>query len=469
VRAARPLIPNQASESRWQSLRNALDLRDLLSDELVQRQQSGYHVDDALAAGIRAALSSDRPDADLAELYDQLDQTALRPGWDFEEPTELAGIVAAAPGALSVAIVPDGAELEDRIHAAWLGRCAGCNLGKPVEGHGWDRGKLREYLTEADSFPLDDYVPVLDPMPEGYTLHPSWPDASRGRVVAMARDDDLDYTVLGLRTLEMHGASYTTADVAELWLDSMPFGKVYTAERVAYRNLVYGLQPPASARYRNPYREWIGAMIRADIFGYVSPGDPQRAAQLAYADAAVSHTGNGIYSEMWAAALIAAAFTAPDASAALQQALLVVPARSRLAASLRAVLDAHQAGRSWEQAMESMEQRLAGYHWVHAINNAEVISAALLWGEGDFSRTIGLAVEAALDTDCDGATAGSVFGALHGTKAIPVSWTDPLHDTLHSAVFGFDGVAISGLARRTAALTEPRVRPDMTARLPSHS
>lgn len=114
--------------------------------------------------------------------------------------------------------------------------------------------------------------------------------------------------------------------------------------------------------------------------------------------------------------------------------------------------------------MEAMDQRLPGYSWVHTINNAEVVSAALLWGDGDFSRTIGLAVEAALDTDCDGATAGSVFGALHGTKAIPASWTDPLRDTLHSAVFGFDGVAISGLARRTATLTEPRVRPDMTAR-----
>ena len=452
MRAARSLVPNQASESRWPSLHNALDLRDLLNDEVVQRQQSGYQVDDALAADIRAALSGDRPEADLAELYDRLDQTSLRPGWDFEEPTELADILAAAPGAPGAAIVPDGAELEDRIHAAWLGRCAGCNLGKPVEGHGWTRASLRDYLALTDSYPLADYVPVLDPMPEGYTLHPSWPDATRGNITAMARDDDLDYTVLGLRLLERKGAGYTSGDVADLWLTSMPFGMVYTAERVSYRNLVGGLDPPATARFRNPYREWIGAQIRADIFGYVSPGDAQRAARLAYADAAVSHTGNGIYGEMWAAALIAAAFTSSDAREALEQALLVVPARSRLAASLRAVLDEHAVGRSWEQAMEAMDLRLPGYSWVHTINNAEVVSAALLWGDGDFSRTIGLAVESSLDTDCDGATAGSVFGALHGTKAIPGSWTDPLRDTLHSAVFGFDGVTISELASRTAAL-----------------
>jgi ADP-ribosylglycohydrolase len=436
-------------------LHNARDLRELLGEELTQRQQSGYHVDEALAAEVRAAESGAGSEARYNQLYDQLNETTLSPGWQFEEPSDLPGIEAAAPGPQAAPILPAGKELkelEDRIYAAWLGRCAGCNLGKPVEGHGWTRASLRDYLALTGSYPLADYIPALDPMPAGYTFHPSWPDAVRGRITAMARDDDLDYTCLGLRLLECHGPGYTSADVAELWLRSMPFHLVYTAERVAYRNLIDGLEPPATARFRNPYREWIGAQIRADIFGYVSPGDPRRAARLAFADAALSHTGNGIYGEMWAAALIAAAFTASDARAALEQALLVVPARSRLAASLRAVLDEHAAGQTWEQAMAAMDQRLPGYSWVHTINNAEVVSAALLWGDGDFSRTIGLAVEASLDTDCDGATAGSVFGALHGTKALPGSWTDPLHDTLHSAVFGFDGVAISELARRTAAL-----------------
>jgi ADP-ribosylglycohydrolase len=433
-------------------LHNARDLRELLGEELIQRQQSGYEVDEALAAEVTAAASGDSSEATRAALYDRLNETSLRPGWEFEEPSDLADIEAAAPGAQAAGTGLGATELADRIHAAWLGRCAGCNLGKPVEGHGWTRASLREYLSLTDSYPLADYIPVLDPMPEGYTFHPSWPDATRGNITGMARDDDLDYTCLGLRLLERKGFGYTSENVADLWLTSMPFHMVYTAERVAYRNLVDGLEPPATARVRNPYREWIGAQIRADIFGYVSPGDAQRAARLAYPDAALSHTGNGIYGEMWAAALIAAAFTSSDAREALEQALLVVPARSRLAASLRAVLDEHAAGQSWEQAMAAMDQRTDGYSWVHTINNAEVVSAALLWGDGDFSRTIGLAVESSLDTDCDGATAGSIFGALHGTKAIPGSWTDQLQDTLHSAVFGFDGVAISELARRTTAL-----------------
>ena len=434
-------------------MHDARNLLGLLGDELVQRQQSGYEVEDGLADKIRAAVADGSSTAqEAADLYEQLDQTSLRAGWEYEEPSALDDIIAAAPQAPAIATPPSGADVSDRVLAAWLGRCAGCNLGKPVEGHGWNRAKLREYLEEAGAYPLADYVPVLDPMPERFTFHPSWPAATRGRIDSMARDDDLDYTMLGLKILERYGPGYTSSDVGSEWLRGMPYETVYTAERAAYRNLVLGLIPPRTAQYRNPYREWIGAMIRADIFGYVSPGDPAGAARLAYQDAALSHTANGIYGEMWAAALIAASFTASDARGAIEQAMLVVPARSRLSSSLRATISAHDAGQSWDQAMDSIQQRLDGYHWVHTINNAEVVAAALLWGDGDFSRTIGLAVEAGLDTDCDGATAGSVFGALHGTKAIPRHWTEPLRDTVHSALLGFDGSAITSLAQRTVAL-----------------
>lgn len=438
---------------------DARNLLGLLGDELVQRRQSGYEVEDGLADKIRAAVADGTATPEeAADLYQQLDQTSLTADWEYEEPSALDDIIAAAPEAPAIATPPSGAEVPDRILAAWLGRCVGCNLGKPVEGHGWNRVKLREYLEEAGAYPLDDYVPVLDPMPERFTFHPSWPAATRGRIDSMARDDDLDYTMLGLKILEKYGPGYTSSDVGSEWLQGMPYETVYTAERVAYGNLVTGLVPPETARYRNPYREWIGAMIRADIFGYVSPGNPAGAARLAYPDAALSHTANGIYGEMWAAALIAASFAATDAREAIEQAMLVLPARSRLSASLQATISAHDGGSSWDEAMDSMQQRLDGYSWVHTINNAEVVAAALLWGDGDFSRTIGLAVEAGLDTDCDGATAGSVFGALHGTKAIPRHWTEPLRDTMHSALLGFDGSAITSLAQRTVALVSAHER-----------
>jgi ADP-ribosylglycohydrolase len=268
----------------------------------------------------------------------------------------------------------------------------------------------------------------------------------------MARDDDLDYTILALHLLETDGFGFGPADVGRHWLERFPVLKVYTAERAAYRNLVAGLAPPATATYRNPHREWIGAQIRADLLGYVSPGDPERAARLAHADASLSHTANGIYGEMWAAALIAASFTAPDMRVALDAALAAIPSSSRLAEALRFVDGLHARGLDADATRDAIRARYGTLSWIHTINNAALVAAALLWGEGDFTRTIALAVQGGWDTDCNGATAGSAFGAMHGRDALPAHWVEPLGDRIRSALAGYDGARISELARRTVAL-----------------
>ena len=166
----------------------------------------------------------------------------------------------------------------------------------------------------------------------------------------------------------------------------------------------------------------------------------------------LSHTANGVYGAMWAAALIAASFAERTMAAALDAALGVVPPRSRLADALRGVAALHARGSSWESARDALEERHGALQPVHAINNATVVAAALLWGEGDFTRTIGLAVQGGWDTDCNGATAGSAFGAMHGAGALHSRWTAPLEDRVTSALLGFDGVRISELAARSLSV-----------------
>jgi ADP-ribosylglycohydrolase len=428
-------------------MHDVLDLNDVLLDELTQRREAGFDVS-GLEEDVHRALANGSSPTELESLLRVVEGAPKRSDWPYEEPSTLAEINESLPHEPRAAVVRlDEATLRDRLQAAWLGRCAGCNLGKPVEG--WDRADLRRYLELTGAYPLDDYIPSLKPMLESFELRSSWPECTRGRIRFMARDDDIDYTILGLHILETHGFDFGPEDVAEMWMSHIPFLATYTAERATYRNLVYGLPPHEVPVYRNPYREWIGAQIRADMWAYTSPGNPRAAATLAFQDASLSHVQNGIYGEMWAAALIAISFVAPDAHSALQASLAEVPPRSRLAEALRDVLELFRRGLDWEDARDALEERYGHYGFVHTINNAAVVAAALLWGEGDFTRTIGLAVQGGWDTDCNGATAGSTFGAMHGTEALPRHWIDPLNDLVRSAITGFDNSRISHLADRT--------------------
>ncbi|KUO12912.1 ADP-ribosylglycohydrolase family protein [Streptomyces sp. DSM 15324] len=346
-----------------------------------------------------------------------------------------------------------GPALADRVLGGWLGRIAGNMLGKPVEqGEVWTRERIDGYLRRAGALPLTDYLPEPATEEDRGRLRPEWRSCVRGRVHGSCRDDDIDYAILGLDLLERHGFAFTTEQVGDLWLLRLPYLQTFTAERAAYRNLAGGIRPPLTATYDNPYQEWIGALIRADVYGWTSPGAPRRAASLARRDAVLSHTGNGVYGAMWSAALIAAAFTAPTVRGALAEAMAVIPASSRLARTVRRVTALHDTGLGWEDTLATVGAETSGLGWIHTVPNAAVLTAGLLYGDGDFTRTLALTVRGGLDTDSNGATAGSVAGVMTGARAIPAHWTDPLEDTVHSAVFGFDGARISELAERTVRL-----------------
>jgi ADP-ribosylglycohydrolase len=428
---------------------NALSPKNLLHDEVVQRRETGYDVDEFVAEANRTD-SSDR--AAVLDIVDRMAFAERGNSWRYVEPDAIEDIQATLGAQPPAKSLPELA-LRDKINAAWLGRIAGCNLGKPVEwGTHWTAEHIRDYLILADAYPLRDYVPVLDPMPEGFVLTDSWPETTRGNVKGSARDDDIDYPILALHLLETHGTALTPEDVGAAWTRLFPIEQVFTAERAAYINLVDGYTVPEVARRRNPYREWIGAQIRGDVFGYVHPGDPWTAARLSFQDASLSHVGNGIYGEMWSAALVASAFTAESAAEALVSALAVVPPESRLAEALRHVLELKESGISWETALEAIQAAYGRYSWVHTINNAAAVAVALLWSDGDFTTGVGRIVMSGWDTDSNGATVGSVLGILSETKNLPDHLIKPLENRTRSALFGFDNSVISDLANRTALL-----------------
>ena len=440
-------------------MHDPLSVVDLVHWELEQRRQSGYDVS-AAAAELAAAAEGDL--GAFEAIYATLLAAPRALGWSYVEPDGLTEILAELPtaGADPTALDVDrAARLPDRILGGWLGRIAGCNLGKPIEdGDHWTPEHIRAYLELADAYPLRDYIPLLEPMPAGFQLRDCWPDTTRGRVHGSARDDDIDYSILALWLLEQHGLGLQPDHLAAAMLAFLPYSRVFTAERTAMVNLLHSVPIDDVADVRNPYREWIGALIRADVYGWALPGRPRQALRLVYADASLTHRANGVYGALWAAALVSAATVADSVRSALDVSLTCVPARSRLAEALSWVVASYESGCSWDETLPLIRARYGHYGWVHTVNNGCLITAGLLWGEGDYAATVGLTVQGGWDTDSNGATAGSVVGTVLGAERLPAQFVEPLRDRTRSAVFGHDQSKISDLAGRTLQLARNGLR-----------
>ena len=428
--------------------------------ELIQAEQEGRDIRGVRAEFDRllAIKEPDRTDAwyiDAGALTDRIQSLPLRADYRYIEPSDLAGIQAARPK--STALKPwrgSRAEFRRRLQGGWLGRIGGCLLGKPVEGC-W-REDLRIIGEETGNWPIRDFYrkPTpreqkrIDARKPHQNLHP-WPGCLRETIDGMVEDDDTNYTTIGFAIVKQFGANFRPVDVADFWCSNVPIFHTCTAERVAYRNFVDCILPPASATIRNPYREWIGAQIRADYFGYANPGNPARAAEWAWRDASISHIKNGIYGEMWVAAMLAAAYVENDWVKIIRAGLAQVPANCRLREDVEKIITAHAAGQSFEEAVNLVHAQWdekTGQGWCHTNSNAQVVVIGLLWGEDDYEKTITRAVMPAFDTDCNGATAGSLWGVKHGVDALPKKWTRPIRDTVRTGVTGYHEVKISKLA-----------------------
>lgn len=432
------------------------NLRNLAAAELVQLREEGC---DATALEKLLEEAQGKPESKARGMLERFfaEAAKLEPveGFRFVEPSDLEGIRAArrkGPRRMEL----DMKTAADRIHGAWLGRCAGCMLGKPVEG--WSREAIEALLKHVGEYPLADYFPVVKDAPEGLQVYPAFfADCLRGNITHGVRDDDTDYTILGLHVMEAFGPGFTPANVAQTWLERLPFHRVYTAEREAYRNLVNDIWPPASASLMNPYREWIGAQIRCDGFAYCAPGWPEKAAEYGWRDAVVSHTKNGIYGEMFFAALIAACMATDSLEEAIAAARAEIPNKSRMAQMVDDVVAWSKKDATWEASWDRMNRKYGHYHPVHTINNAAIVLIGCLHAKGDLEKAMCIAVMGGLDTDCNGATAGSVMGALLGASAVPKKWVGPLKGELHSSIEGMNVNQISDLVKRTVAVAR-RVR-----------
>jgi len=402
-----------------------------------------------------AALPDSEAKAKLADgLFTLIYNANTVDGYKYNEPSTLEEIKALRKKTLP----PLKSQKIDKkkVEGAWYGRIAGCLLGKPIEGIRYD--KLTALLKETGNYPMRRYIKwseLTDEMCKraDFDLLNKWKrNCYIDNLEFAPTDDDTNYVVLNCLAIETFGRGFTPFNMADFWLKMQPKEAYCTAERIAFANFIRGYNPPYSAVYKNPYREWIGAQIRGDYFGYCNPGDTEEAARMAFNDASISHVKNGIYGEMWASATIAAAAVCDDPKLAILYGMEEIPATSRLYEALSKAVENYDKGMTEEEWFADFHTRWNdknGHHWCHTISNAEICAAALLYGKGDFAKSICIAVQNGFDTDCNGATVGSMCGIMNGIDNIGKEWYENLNGTLETSLCRYPRVKLDEYVEKT--------------------
>ena len=307
----------------------------------------------------------------------------------------------------------------DKVLGCWAGKNIGGTLGAPIEGR-------------REIFHYDFYINPMEGEP--------------------APNDDLDLQLAWLKAMEDHGPmSVNERILGEYWMRHIcaPWNEY----GVGQNNIVNGLPPPLSGCTGNDiWKNSNGAWIRSEIWACVFAGSPDWAAAYAWYDACVDHADDGIAAELFTASLEAAAFVESDLRKLIDCALARIPEESRVARAVKVAIDAFDAGRPWEEAREAVVKDSADLGWFQAPANVAFTVIGLLYGGGDFGKTICTAVNCGDDTDCTGATAGAVLGIIQGFKAIPEKWIAPI------------GHAIKSVAVNAWNLRAPRTIEELTER-----
>ena len=332
----------------------------------------------------------------------------------------------------------------EKMYSGFLGMVAGMRLGAPVENPWWTYDRLREYFGTITGYLREQKT------------YPA--------------DDDVNGPAVFLRALTDNGGlDFTESQAGETWLNYTRCGKGMfwwggedvSTEHRAYMNLRRGILPPASGSIAQNGRvaaEQIGGQIFVDTWGLICPGDPQNAARLARKMASVSHDGEALHGAAFMAAASASAFTASSVGEVIDSALAQLPGDCRyrrVVDSVRAFHTEHPDDfRACRDYVERTFPNPGGYH---ILPNAGVCILALLYGGGDFGRTIETAVMCGFDTDCNASSVGTILGVLTGD--IPARYRDPIRDTVVlSCVSGYLNMLDAPTFAKELAQTACRMR-----------
>jgi ADP-ribosylglycohydrolase len=313
---------------------------------------------------------------------------------------------------------------EEKVYAGWLGKCIGVRFGAPLEN--WTYQEIQDNLGELTTYVREDQHKIFKP------------------------DDDTAVPMILIRALEDYGATMdiTPQQIADTLVNYIADqhgsfwwgGYGISTEHTTYLNLVNGIPAPRSgsiAQNGAAMAEQIGGQIFSDIWGLIAPNNPTLAANISEKASSVTHDGNGIYGGRFIAAMVSAAFSEIKYDQLLTIGLKQIPNDSEYARVIQAMIDFHTENPdNWRAAFSHLKANFGYDRYpgeVHIIPNAGVIAIGLLYGGGDFSKTLQITNMAGWDTDCNVGNVGTIMGVLCGLDSIDSHWRDPMNDLLITA------------------------------------
>lgn len=297
-------------------------------------------------------------------------------------------------------------ELRDKIYACWLGKNIGGTLGTPFEG----QRKVHDI--------------------KGFNSEPGNP----------LPNDDLDLQLVWLAAVRREGGpnKIDAKVLGEYWMEYItPYWNEYG---VCKGNMAHGLVAPMCGEYKNSWKHSNGAWIRTEIWATMFPANVEKAIYYAYQDSCVDHgVGEGTYAAIFVAALESAAFIVKDIRELINIGLSKIPETCRFYKYITTAVECYDNKKTWREAREIItDMTLADKElgWFQAPANVAYAVIGLLYGEGDFKQSLIIAVNCGDDTDCTGATVGSVLGILGGTKVVPKDWQEYIGDKIVTVAIG---------------------------------
>lgn len=347
--------------------------------------------------------------------------------------------------------IPDDV-LRDKIRGGWYGQTIGCTYGGPTEFH---------YLGE--TIPDDKAIPWYeDYILETFTSIPGL-------------YDDVYMDITFLETMVKNGLDCPAKPYADAFANAGFM--LWHANQMARYNILNGIDPPASGFWKNnPHADDIDFQIESDFIGMLYPGRPSEAFVLADRIGHIMNYGDGWYGGVFMSAMYSLAYVCDDIPALVRESLKAIPEGTGFHSCISDVLKYHgQYPDDWKKCWEAVmqlhnEDKGCPEGALRPLNidariNAAYVVIGLLYGGGDFGKTIDISTRCGQDSDCNPSTAAGILGVIHGYSAIPDEWKKGA-EKIKDMTFPYTSMSLEDVCKRNFDLVKASLgREDCTFRV----